>query len=91
MSTATQPAPRRLAPPEAAEYLGISLTSLYRLLAQGRLEYYRVLAGRTVIDRVELDRYMEERRVPRTPDGRRPPRCGARRGRPRKVQPPEQV
>ena len=85
----TAPVKLRLTVAEAAEYLAVSLSSIYTLLAAGKLERYQVLPGRSVIDRVELDRYLDSVRVPR---GKSPktPHLGPRRGRPRKsaAQPP---
>jgi excisionase family DNA binding protein len=60
---------RWLSKDEAAEYLGISLMSLRRLMepdsqkGERQLHAHKPVPGRTMLDRNELDTYMESRRA----------------------------
>lgn len=47
----------RLSSQQAADYVGVSIRTLYREAARGRLTY-RKLGGQTVWLRSELDRYL---------------------------------
>jgi excisionase family DNA binding protein len=50
--------PLALRPAEAARALGVSRSRLYELLAQGELKA-RKLGASTLIERVEIERYIE--------------------------------
>lgn len=60
-----------ITPQEAAEYLSISRSTIYRLLAQGELECVQISGGCKRIDRADLMRFIEERkqlsRLPQLP------------------------
>ena len=49
------PPQRFLRVSQAAEYAGVAVKTIRRLLATGRLHTYRPVRGRVVIDRQELD------------------------------------
>ncbi len=49
--------PRWLRPDVAAEYCGLSRSSLYEEMSNGRIQSYRV-GGCRLIDRQELDRFI---------------------------------
>lgn len=48
---------------EAAEYIGIPVTTLYALVSQGRIPHYRYGPRFVLFDLDELDEWMRERRV----------------------------
>lgn len=53
----TSTAPAGLSVPEAANYLGVSTASIWRLLKSGDLPRTRIL-GRTVIRRADADAFL---------------------------------
>jgi excisionase family DNA binding protein len=52
--------------PEAARYLRVSLRTLDRLRAEGKLRACRPAPDRAVFRRADLDRYMESQLEPAT-------------------------
>jgi excisionase family DNA binding protein len=65
-------APRFLSVERAAAYTSLSVESVRRLLAAGRLTALRPIKGRIVVDRNQLDAYVLGADVrPRTGRGRR--------------------
>lgn len=60
--------PRWLRPAAAAEYAGLSRSSLYEEISGGGIRSYRV-KGCRLIDREELDRFIASHREP---EGNRP-------------------
>lgn len=55
-------AARYLSKNEAAAYMGISRASIERLLREDKLHALRPLSGRTLIDKVAIDRFMRASR-----------------------------
>ena len=53
-----EPEPRWLPIPSSARYTGLSVGSIRRLLAAGKLTAFRPVRGRVVLDRYELDSYV---------------------------------
>lgn len=53
-----RPAQRWLTIAQAAEYAGLSVESMRRLLAAGRMTTHRPTPGRIAVDRLALDQYM---------------------------------
>jgi DNA-binding transcriptional MerR regulator len=66
---AAVPQRRRLASPDAAKYLGVSVHTLRHWRFQGGgPPYIKVTANRVVYDTLDLDRWLDERRFASTAD-----------------------
>jgi len=49
---------------QAAQFIGISPSTLYAWVAEARIPYSRLSARRLRFDRVEIEAWIRERRVP---------------------------
>jgi hypothetical protein len=59
LETTTELAPRYLTFASATDYCGLSEKALRKLAAQGRFRTLRPLPGRILIDRQDLDRFLD--------------------------------
>jgi excisionase family DNA binding protein len=54
----------RMTTQQAADFIGIRLSTLYAWTSEGRIPFYRMSARRLRFDRAELEAWIQQRRVP---------------------------